>query len=157
MSGVIVLKKKCPFCEVVKMCNGLHHCVPLVKMVKKTYMELPIWGPDERVMPPRKCSVIGTSGPHLSRNFRHKLELPARIRAGTPGSSLNFQHAPEPKLPARAGTSGKPNKKGCSGLTFWIPIRTVLNLWKTWKIRLGEVFYWDKTTPLYIYERIMAD
>jgi hypothetical protein len=107
MSGVIVLttKKKCPFCEVVKMCNGLHHCVPLVKMVKKTYMELPIWGPDERVMPPRKCSVIGTSGPHLSRNFRHKLELPARIRAGTPGSSLNFRYAPESELPAQAWTS----------------------------------------------------
>jgi hypothetical protein len=46
--------QKCLFCEVVKMCNGLHYCVPLVEMVKKTYMERPIWGPDERVMPPRK-------------------------------------------------------------------------------------------------------
>jgi hypothetical protein len=46
--------QKCPFCEVVKMCNRLHHCIPLIEMVKKTYMEHPIWGPDERVMPPRK-------------------------------------------------------------------------------------------------------
>jgi hypothetical protein len=27
--------QKCPFCEVVKMCNGLHHCIPLIEMVKK--------------------------------------------------------------------------------------------------------------------------
>jgi hypothetical protein len=27
--------QKCPFCEIVKICNGLHHCVPLVEMVKK--------------------------------------------------------------------------------------------------------------------------
>jgi hypothetical protein len=52
---VIVDNQKCPFYEVVKMCNGLNHCVPLIEMVKKTYMEHPIWSPDERVMPPRKC------------------------------------------------------------------------------------------------------
>jgi hypothetical protein len=27
--------QKCSFCEVVKMCNRPHHCVPLVEMVKK--------------------------------------------------------------------------------------------------------------------------
>jgi hypothetical protein len=31
----IVDNQKCLFYEVVKMCNGLHHCVPLVEMVKK--------------------------------------------------------------------------------------------------------------------------
>jgi hypothetical protein len=35
--------------------------------------------------------------------------------------------------------------------TYWS--RTV----KTWGLRIGDVSYWDKTTPLYIYERIMAD
>jgi hypothetical protein len=45
----------------------------------KTYMERPIWGPDEGVMPPERCSVVGTSG-----------------------SSLNFQPAPGPELPAQA-------------------------------------------------------
>jgi hypothetical protein len=65
-----------------------------------------------------------TFGPHPSRNSRLKLELSAQARS-----------------------SSKPNKKGCSGLTFWIPIWTVLNSWETWKIRLGEVSYWDKTTP----------
>jgi hypothetical protein len=54
MYSVCLDNKKCPFCEVVKMCNRLHHCVSLVEMVKKTYMERPIRGPDERVMPPRK-------------------------------------------------------------------------------------------------------
>ena len=42
-------------------------------------------------------------------------------------------------------------------ITVRIWSRTVQNSWETWKIRLGEVFYSDKTTPLYIYERIMAD
>jgi hypothetical protein len=46
--------QKCLFCEVVKMCNGPHHCVSLVEMVKKTYMERLIWGPNEGVMSPRK-------------------------------------------------------------------------------------------------------
>jgi hypothetical protein len=27
--------QKCSFCEVVKICNGLYHCVPLVEMVEK--------------------------------------------------------------------------------------------------------------------------
>jgi hypothetical protein len=31
----------------------------------------------------------------------------------------------------QVGTSDRPNKKPCSDLTFWILIRTVLNLWKT--------------------------
>jgi hypothetical protein len=30
-------------------------------------------------------------------------------------------------------------------------------MWETLKISLGEDSYRDKTTPLYIYERIMAD
>jgi hypothetical protein len=34
-------------------------------------------------------------------------------------------------LLTRVGTSGRPNKKGCSDLTFWILIRTILNLWET--------------------------
>jgi hypothetical protein len=33
--GAYVDNKKCPFFEVIKMCNGLHHCVPLIEVVKK--------------------------------------------------------------------------------------------------------------------------
>jgi hypothetical protein len=33
--GAYVDNQKCPFCEVVKMYNGLHYYVPLVEMVKK--------------------------------------------------------------------------------------------------------------------------
>jgi hypothetical protein len=33
--GAYVDTKKCPFCEVIKMCNGLHHCISLFEMVKK--------------------------------------------------------------------------------------------------------------------------
>jgi hypothetical protein len=64
------------------MYNGLHHCVPLVEMVKKTYMERPIWGPDERVMSPRKCmnyqyywsEITGTISPRrfdANMNYRY--------------------------------------------------------------------------------------
>jgi hypothetical protein len=60
------------------------------------------------------------------------------------------------RVPTRVRTSDKPNKKPCSDLTFWILIWTIPNSWETWKIRLGEVFYWNKTTPS-IYERIMAN
>jgi hypothetical protein len=52
---------------------------------QKTYMERPIWGPDEGVMPPKRCSVVGTFGSHTSQNCRLKLELSARTRAGTSG------------------------------------------------------------------------
>jgi len=50
-------------------------------------------------------------------------------------------------VPTQVGTFGEPNLKPYSDLAFWIPIWTILNLWETWKISLGEVFYWDKTTP----------
>jgi hypothetical protein len=74
--------------------------------------------------------------------------------AGTADPSQDFRRS---GLLTRVGTSDRPNKKGSSDLAFWMLIRTVLNSWETWKIRLGEVSYWDKTTPIYIYKRIMAD
>jgi hypothetical protein len=40
--GAYVDNKKCSFYEVVKMYNGLDHCIPLVEMVKKTYIKRPI-------------------------------------------------------------------------------------------------------------------
>jgi hypothetical protein len=69
---------------------------------------------------------------------------------------------PTSEVPTKVGSSetrkfDRPNKKPYSNLVFWISIRIISNSWETCKIRLGEVFYWDKTTPLYIYERIMAD
>ena len=60
-------------------------------------------------------------------------------------------------VPTQVGTSDIPDRKSYSDLAFWIPIQTVPDSWKIWKIRLGEVSYWDNTTPLSIYERIMAD
>jgi hypothetical protein len=80
--GVYVDNQKFPFYEVVNMYNRLHHCVPLVKMVKKTYMERPIWGPDERVMPLRKYinyqyyrfEITGTTGLRrfgVNMNYRY--------------------------------------------------------------------------------------
>jgi hypothetical protein len=35
--GAYIDNQKCPFCEVVKMYNGLHHCIPLVEVVKNIY------------------------------------------------------------------------------------------------------------------------
>jgi len=55
-------------------------------------------------------------------------------------------------VPTQVGTSNRPNKKPCSDLAFWIPIRTVPNSWENWKIRLGEVSYRNKTTP-FLYMR----
>ena len=68
------------------------------------------------------------------------------------GSSDKSQKFRLSGVPTQVGTSDIPNRKSCSDLTFWILIRTVLNSWETWKIRLREVSYWDKTTPLYIWE-----
>jgi hypothetical protein len=92
------------------------------------------------------------------RDFRPKSELPmvgtsdgrdfwlsgffTRVRTSDP--RRNFQLS---GLPTQVGISSRPNKKACSDLVFWIPIRTVPNSWKNWKIRLREVSYWDKTTP----------
>ena len=39
---------------------------------------------------------------------------------------------------------------------FW-SLRIGPGVFKIWSLRIGNVSYWDKTTPLYIYERIMAD
>jgi hypothetical protein len=55
-------------------------------MVKKTYMERSIWGPDERVMHPRKCinfwyyqsEITGTTGPRrfgADMNYRYYRSL----------------------------------------------------------------------------------
>ena len=43
--GTYVDNQNCPFCEVVKMWNGLHHCVPLVETVKKHIcnVEFGVW------------------------------------------------------------------------------------------------------------------
>jgi hypothetical protein len=107
---------------------------------QKTYMERLIRSPDEGVMPLERCCAVGTSDP--SRDLWRSGLL---TRVGTFDPCQNFRHMSG--LPTRIGTSGRPNKKGCSDLAFWIPIRTVLNSWKTWKIRLGKVSYWDKTIP----------
>jgi hypothetical protein len=80
------------------------------------------------------------------RDFRPKSGL---LTVGIFDPSRDFWLS---ELPTQVRTSGRPNKKVCSDLAFWIPIQTVLNLWKTWKIRLREVSYWYKTTPLYIWE-----
>ena len=127
---------------------------------------------DEEVMPSKRCLVVRSSDP--SRDFRLSevptgvgtFGKPEEIFPGVWGypyvrSSDKSQKFRLSGVPTQVGTSDWtsdiPDRKSCSDLAFWIPIRTVPNSWKTWKIRLGELFYWDKTTPLYIYERIMAD
>ena len=141
-------------------------------MVKKTYMERLIQSLDEEVMPSERCLVVGSSDP--SQDFRLS-EVPTCVGTsgkseeicsgvwGYPyvGSSDKSQKFRLSGVPTRVGTSDWtsdiPDRKSCSDLAFWIPIRTVPNSWETWKIRFGEVSYLDKTTPLYIYERIMAN
>jgi hypothetical protein len=121
--------QKCPFCEVVKIWNGLHHCIPLVETVKKTYMERLSQSPDEGVMPLERCSVVRTSdsSPDFWRpglltwvgtsdlcwDFWHMSGLPT---VETADPSRDFW--PMSGLLTWVGTSGRPNKKGCSDLTF---------------------------------------
>ena len=107
---------------------------------QKTYMERLIRSPDEEVMPSERCLVVGTSDCQefwRVSGLLGSLKKSARVSRVIPTSGVLTQ----------VGTSDIPNRKSCSDLAFWIPIRTVPNSWKTWKIRLGEVFYWDKTTP----------
>jgi hypothetical protein len=98
---------------------------------QKTYMERLIRSPNEGVMPPERCSVVGTTDP--SWNFWPAPEpgLPAQVGTFGPHPSQNFQLKLELSARTRAGTSSKPNKKGCLGMPFWIPIQTVPNSWKT--------------------------
>jgi hypothetical protein len=58
--GAYVDNQKCQFCEVVKMCNRLYHCVPLVEMVKKH-----IWNVQFRVRMRELClrENVWTTGP----------------------------------------------------------------------------------------------
>ena len=109
-------------------------------------------------MPLERCLVVGSSDP--SRDFRLS-EVPMGVgTSGKPkeicsgvwgypyvGSSDKSRKFRLPGVPTQVRTSDIPNRKSCSDLAFWIPIRTVPNSWETWKIRLEEVFYWDKTSP----------
>jgi hypothetical protein len=71
-----MLTLKNVFYKVVKMCNGFHHCVPLVETVKKTYMERLIQSSDEGVMPPERYSTVGTFD---GRDFRPMSGLPTYV------------------------------------------------------------------------------
>jgi hypothetical protein len=84
--------QNCSFYKVIKMWNRLHHCVSLIEMVKKTYMEHPIRSPDKGVMPPERCSIAESSDP--SRKFWQLSELsgslkkPARVPEVIPTSGV---------------------------------------------------------------------
>jgi hypothetical protein len=102
--GAYVDNQKCIFCEVIKMCIGLHHCVLLVEMVKKTYMEHPIWGPDERVMSPRKY-LFGLP------------VLPVRTSSLRPvGATMNYRY-----FRSETRTSGGWRRKAqfCAKMNYW--------------------------------------
>ena len=94
--------------------------------------------------------VSGLSG-SLKKSARVSGVIPTSGVLTKVGSSDCWEFRLKSGLPTQVGTSDStsdiPDRKSCSDLTFWIPIQTVPNSWETWKIRLGEVFYWDKTTP----------
>jgi hypothetical protein len=84
--SIFVDNQNYPFCEVVKIRNGPHHCVPLVEMVKKH--KCPIRSPDEGVMPPGR--------------YAPPLEVPTRVRtSGQPektysGGAWGYTHVGSP-------------------------------------------------------------
>jgi hypothetical protein len=72
--------QKCSFCEVVKMCNGLHHYIPLVEMVEKHIWNVQ-FGVRMRELCLREniCLGTGTSGLYFRSETR------------TSGGDRNFQ------------------------------------------------------------------
>jgi hypothetical protein len=111
--GAYVDTQKYLFCQVDKIWNGLYHCIPLVETVKKTYMERLIRSPDEGVMPPKRCSAVGTSDP--SRDFR----LPGLLtQVGSSDPCRDFRRS---GLLIRVGTSGRPKGLSGSGLLYSDP------------------------------------
>ena len=119
---------------------------------QKTYMECLIQSPDEEVMSSERYLVVGSFDP--SRDFRLSevpmgvgtFRKPEEICSGVwgypyVGSSDKSQKFRLSGVPTQVGTSDIPDRKSCSDLAFWIPIRTVLNSWEIWKIRSGEVSY----------------
>ena len=109
---------------------------------QETYMECPIRSPDEEVMPSERCLGVESSDP--SRDFRLS-EVPTGV--GTSGKSeeicsgvWGYPHVGSSDksrkfrlsgVPTQVGTSDIPNRKFCSDLVFWIPIRTIPNSWET--------------------------
>ena len=80
-------------------------------------------------------AVLTQVGSSDTRKFRQTSELSVSLKrpAGCLGLSprRKFRH---PEVSAEVRTSGIPNKKPCSDLTFWIPIRTIPNLEnKAWR------------------------
>ena len=101
---------------------------------QKTYMERLIRSPDEEVMPSERCLVVESSDP--SRDFRLS-EVSTGVRTfGKPeeicsgiwgypyvGSSDKSRKFRLSGVPTRVGTSDISDRKSCSDLAFWIPIR----------------------------------
>ena len=123
---------------------------------------LPIWAETSRssLKTPRVVryrSTTGTTDP----------------RTGTTGPGWDFsvfaENSQSSAVPvwdryyrSEIGTTGR--RDTCSESNFWISNRLdpksvlgYLLTWETRRISLGVVSYWDKTTSLYKYERIMAD
>ena len=101
---------------------------------QKTYMERLIQSPDEEVMPLERCLVVGSSDP--SRDFRLSevptgvgtSEKPEEIYSdvwgypyvGSSDKSWKFRLS---GVPTQVETSDISDRKSCSDLAFWIPIR----------------------------------
>jgi hypothetical protein len=100
--------QKCLFCEVVKMCNRLHHCVPLVEMVEK-YIWNVQFGVRMRELCLREniCLGTGTSGlrpEHLfgDWNFRSETRTSGGWRRKTQFCmKMNYRY-----FRSETGTSG---------------------------------------------------
>jgi len=96
-------------------------------------MERLIRSPNEGVMPPERCSVVGCSNP--SWDFRLSEVLTGVGTLGKPeetylgvwgyphvGSSDKGAKFRLSGVPTQVGTSTGPNLKPCSDLAFWILI-----------------------------------
>ena len=100
----------------------------------------------KKLYPQKDASLSGVPtqvGTSNYRKFRRVSGLPGSLKKSARVSGV----IPTSRVPTQVGTSDIPNRKSCSDLAFWIMIRTVPNSWATWKIRFGEVSYWDNTTP----------
>ena len=121
--------QNCPFCKVVKMWNGLHHCVPLVETVKNIY------GTSNSES---GRSSYATEKMLRCRKFRPKLGLPGSRKKSARESRVIPMSGVLTKVGSFDCQEFRPKSglstdvtKTCSFLAFWIPIETILNSWET--------------------------
>jgi hypothetical protein len=68
--GACVDNENWPFCNVVKKYNGLHHCIPLVLMVKKYIWNIQFGDWTKGLRSQEGVTILEVPTPNRSSDFR---------------------------------------------------------------------------------------